>query len=90
MDLTAIQKKLSALRDRIRAEGRISEDAQAELKSLLELSLVTAREELTEAQTKLSGIMALKQANQNDTLTPDQIARLKIVEKTGTGSSAIH
>lgn len=90
MDLTYIQKKLSALRDRIRAEGKISESAQQELKALLEQSLMAAQDELSEAQAKLNGILSVKSANQNTPLTPEQIIRLKIVEKTGTGSSSIH
>jgi phage I-like protein len=90
MDLKLIQKKLSDLRDKIRAEGRISDANQAELKSLLEQSLMSAKEELLEAQSNLSTLMAVTSSNQNTPLTDEQIFRLKIIEKTGTGSSAIH
>lgn len=89
MDLKDIQQKLKELRDRIRAEGGISPDAENELRDLLNDTLATANEELTTIQDKLSATLALRAGNDN-TLTPEQKKRLSIVEKTGTGSAMVH
>lgn len=89
MDLKDIQQKLKELRDRIRAEGGISQDAENQLRDLLNDTLATANEELTTIQDKLSATLALRAGNDN-TLTPEQKKRLSIVEKTGTGSAMVH
>lgn len=89
MDLKDIQEKLKELRDRIRAEGCISETSEEELKSLLNNTVISAHDQLATIQTKLSATMAIRATNDN-ILTPDQKKRLSIVEKTGTGSNAVH
>ncbi len=89
MDLKEIQKKLKELRDRIRAEGNISDTSESELRSLLTDTLATANEELLQLQTKLSAALAVRAGNDN-ALTPDQKKRLRLVEKTGTGSEMVH
>ncbi len=83
MNTKFLHKKLSTLRDRIRAEGHVSPEIQAELYDLLEQSV-------TSPSALQTGIGSIKAANQNVPLNDDQIKRLKIVEKTGTGSSSIH
>jgi len=92
MDLKAIQAQLESLRNRIRAEGRLSSTCENELKSILENTLITANRELIDIQNKLTATMAMRAGNDNQTteLTEDQKKRLSILEKTGTGSTALH
>jgi len=89
MDLKDIQEKLKELRDRIRAEGCISETSEEELKALLSNTVISAHDQLATIQNKLGAAMAMRATNDN-ALTPDQKKRLSIVEKTGTGSNAVH
>ncbi|PZQ47379.1 MAG: hypothetical protein DI551_03540 [Micavibrio aeruginosavorus] len=89
MDLKDIQEKLKELRDRIKDEGRISAESEAALKNLLSNTLVTANDEIENIQNRLSATLAMRAGNDND-LTPEQKKRLRIIEKTGTGSTAVH
>lgn len=89
MDLKEIQQRLKELRDLIRAEGSVSPDNEARLKSILSDTLATANNELNTIQNKLNATMAMRAGNDN-ALSDEQKKRLRIVEKTGTGSQAIH
>jgi hypothetical protein len=89
MDIKDIQEKLKQLRDRIKDEGCISPAAELELKTILNDTLVSANNELSTIQERLSATMAMRAGNDN-TLSDDQKKRLRIVEKTGTGSHAVH
>ncbi len=89
MELKDIQARLQELRDRIRAEGRISPTAEEELKTLLNSTLITANNELSAIQGKIQYSM-IKRAGNDNVLTPEQKRRLSIIEKTGTGSQAVH
>lgn len=89
MDLKEIQKKLKDLRDRIRNDGCITPESQQELKSLLSDTLVTANDELTAIQQRLNTTLTLRAGNDN-VLSDEQKKRLRIIEKTGTGSHAVH
>ena len=84
-----IQKKLKLLRDRIKEDGHISPVAEQELNAILSDTLVTANAELSAIQNKLSATMAMRAGNDNE-LTTEQMKRLRIMEKTGTGSHAVH
>ncbi|MCB1530874.1 MAG: hypothetical protein H6853_05045 [Rhodospirillales bacterium] len=91
MDFKAIQDKLKNLRDRIRKEGRISEDNEQELKLLLHETLMSATDELNGLQGKLETLASQKIGNDNvSPLSEDQSARLSLIQKTGTGSASIH
>ncbi len=89
MDLKDIQQKLKELRDMIKADGHVSPAAEAQLKTILSDTLTTANVELNAIQTKLNATMAMRAGNDN-ALSEDQKKRLRIVEKTGTGSQAVH
>lgn len=89
MDMKDIQKKLKDLRDRIREEGSISHDSEKELRLILEDTLVSANSELNVIQMKLTTALSLRAGNDN-LLSDDQKSRLRIIEKTGTGSHAVH
>lgn len=87
MDLKSIHKQLKNLHDRIKKQGHMSVSDQQELQSLMKETINTASSEMTSIQTR----MGLKlSATATRPLTTEQIARLSIVEKTGTGSNLIH
>ncbi len=91
MDLKDIQKKLQTLRDRIRADGRISADSEEQLKNILNDTLNSAHQELSTIQNKLTATMSIRAGNDNQTkLSDDQKHRLRLMEKTGTGSDMVH
>ena len=89
MEMKDIQKKLKDLRDRIRDEGSISLDSEKELRLILEDTLVSANDELNVIQMKLTTALSLRAGNDN-ILSDEQKKRLSIIEKTGTGSYAVH
>ena len=89
MDLKDIQIKLKELRDRIKDEGGISEISEQELKAILNDTLLSANTELSTIQNRLNATMAMRAGNDN-VLSDDQKKRLRIIEKTGTGSYAVH
>lgn len=90
MDLKNIQDQLKELRDRIKDQGRISDTDEKELKSLIRQTLESANDELEGIQGRLKTLVAKHQANDNQKLSAEQQARLDLVEKTGTGSVAVH
>lgn len=92
MDFKDIQDKLKNLRDRIKAEGHISDSSEAELKAILDSTLLTADKEIKEIQNKITAQMAVRPGNDNHSpkLSEDQMRRLSIIEKTGTGSYVVH
>lgn len=91
MDFKDIQDKLKNLRDRIRAEGRITPDSEAELKEILSSTLVSADHEIKAIQNRISAQMETRAGNDNKpTLSEEQMRRLSIIEKTGTGSYVVH
>ena len=90
MDLKAIQKQLKKLHAKIKEQGHLSASDEQELKSLMQETLFTASSEIDNIQHRLRIQAACKNSNDDRPLSPDQIARLSIMEKTGTGSNAIH
>lgn len=91
MDFKDIQDKLKTLRDRIRAEGHITPESEAELKEILSSTLISADNEIKAIQSKITTQMAVRAGNDNKpNLTEDQLRRLSIIEKTGTGSYVTH
>lgn len=89
MDLKVIQQKLKELRDRIKTEGHISPRSEEELKALLSNTLVTANDEISTIKQRIDATMKMRAGNDNE-LTPEQVKRLRIIEKMGTGSACIH
>lgn len=91
MDLKNIQNQLKTLRDKIKDQGKISESDEKELKSLIRQTLESANNELEDIQGRLKNIVTQhSRANDNEHLTDEQKKRLSLVEKTGTGSIAVH
>ncbi len=89
MDLKDIQKKLKVLRDKIRADGCITPESENNLKNILNETLSSAHEELSSIQEKLTATMSMRAGNDN-ILSDDQKHRLRLMEKTGTGSLTVH
>lgn len=90
MNFKKIQGQLKLLRDRIKDQGAISADDEQELKSLIRQTLENANDELVDINTRLKSMTGADLANDNRNLSEEQKAKLDIVEKTGTGSVAIH
>lgn len=90
MDLKNIQNQLKELRERIKDQGRISDSDEKELKALIRQTLENANDELEGIQDRLQTLVEKHQANDNYKLSAEQKARLDLVEKTGTGSIAVH
>lgn len=88
MDLKRIQGQLKILRDRIKDRGEISDADEMELKRLIRATLQGANEELEGINGRLKKLTQHK-ANDN-ALSEEQKAKLAIMEKTGTGSCAVH
>lgn len=89
MDIKDIQAKLKELRDRIKSDGQITPQSEEDLKTILNDTLISANTELTALQGKLNARMAMQAGNDNG-LSEDQKKRLRIIEKTGTGSQTVH
>lgn len=89
MDIKDIQAKLKELRDRIKEDGHISANSEQQLKDILNDTLISANDELATIQKRLNTKMAMRAGNDN-ALSDDQKKRLRIIEKTGTGSLAVH
>lgn len=87
MDLKTIHKQLKNLHDKIKKQGHMSTSDQQELQSLMNETINTASYEMTNIQTRMGLKMS---ATTTRPLNAEQIARLSIVEKTGTGSNRIH
>lgn len=88
MDLKAIHKQLKTLHDKIKKQGHMSASDEQELKSLMSETLSTAGAEMNSIKTRLH--VQMSSAATNRPLSAEQIARLSLVEKTGTGSNLIH
>lgn len=91
MDFKDIQDKLKNLRDRIKAEGRITSSSEAELREILSDTLTSADQEIKSLQNRINTQLEMRAGNDNKPeLSEDQMRRLSIIEKTGTGSYVVH
>ena len=90
MDLKKVTQKLAQIRDIAREEGRLTKKEKEELKQLVAETITISQRNLK--GTNRSNIMPMPQKAENDNhqLTADQNFRLRLMEKTGTGSHAIH
>lgn len=80
MNIKKVTKKLSSVRDSIRAEGKISAETEEVLKSLITEPVTVNQSRFRTPQPQ----------NDNTPLTAEQKFRLRLMEKTGTGSTSIH
>jgi hypothetical protein len=80
MNLKKVTKKLTSVRDSIRAEGKMTDEAEEILKSLVNEPVTVNQRRFRTPQPD----------NDNQPLSPEQKFRLRLMEKTGTGSTSIH
>ncbi|MEM6811204.1 MAG: hypothetical protein AAF549_01930 [Pseudomonadota bacterium] len=83
MNLKKIAQKLSEIKDVVGENGTLNEQDRAELKAFIS-------EEATSLNDNKVVFMKPVAHNDNDPLTADQHFRLRLMEKTGTGSHSIH
>lgn len=89
MDLKKVTKKLSKVRDSIREKGGVTPEDEKALKELVNQTLSAAKKELATIPAKHAYERPVAH-NDNRPLSQDQRFRLSLVEKTGTGSTAVH
>lgn len=87
MNLKKVTQKLSKVRDSIRDNGKISAEDEKTLKSLIGDTINIAQSELP---NKMKNRHMPLPENDNTPLTTEQRFRLRLMEKTGTGSTSIH
>jgi hypothetical protein len=87
MNLKKVTEKLAEIRDNAKENGRLREEDRQALKSLVSETLTLAQGEL---KSPMSHYATPQAHNDNRELTADQHFRLRLMEKTGTGSAAIH
>lgn len=90
MKFRKINKALSDVRNNIRATGKVSEADRVKLESLLQQKITVAKEEIERTLPhKIMGRID-RPRNDNVPLTAEQRFKLRLMEKTGTGSNAVH
>lgn len=89
MNLKRITHKLSKIRDNTRENGSLSEEDVMLLKDLLGDTIALAHEDLKNLPKNISPYLPTPH-NDNSCLTTEQKFRLRLMEKTGTGSISIH
>lgn len=90
MNLKKVTQKLSKVRDSIRENGEITAEDEKTLKSLIGDTIGVAQENLPHLPKKITGRVMPSAENDNKPLTKDQKFRLRLMEKTGTGSKSVH
>lgn len=90
MNFKKVSKKLSQVCDSIRSDGRISEDDEQTLRSLLGDTITIDENDLAKLPTDMKNRNMPVPENDNTPLTSEQKFRLRLMEKTGTGSISIH
>lgn len=89
MNFKKINKALSGVRDNISASGKVTEADRQALQELVEETIQSSPAELRDLPRKITGRIGFPE-NDNAPLTAEQRYKLRLMEKTGTGSTAIH
>lgn len=90
MNLKKVTKKLAKVRDSIRENGEISAENEEILRSLIGDTINIAQSDLQNLPNKMINRQMPLPENDNTPLTSEQKFRLRLMEKTGTGSVSIH
>jgi len=90
MNIKKIAKKLSKIRDNSIDTDYISEEDKEDLLALVNETLIDADPSLQNETSKNIVPFLPMAENDNTKLTSDQKFRLRLMEKTGTGSASIH
>ena len=90
MNIKKIAKKLSKIRDNTLDNDYVSEDDKTDLLALVHDALIEEHPHLAEeARNNIVSLVPVA-GNDNKELSTDQKFRLRLMEKTGTGSSSVH
>ena len=90
LKLKKVTEKLSRVRDSICDKGAISPEDEAILRSLIGDTINIAQEDLQNLPNPMKARTMPLAENDNTPLSTEQKFRLKLMEKTGTGSVSIH
>lgn len=90
MNIKKLAKKLSKIRDNTMDNDYISKKDREDLLALVHDTLIDADPMLTDAPASNVVPYLPTADNDNKPLTSDQKFRLRLMEKTGTGSTSIH
>ena len=90
LKLKKVTEKLSKVRDSISDNGNISPENEQILKSLIGDTIDIAQKDLKKLPNSMRSRFMPMPENDNKELTTEQKFRLRLMEKTGTGSSSIH
>lgn len=90
MNLKKVTKKLCQVRDSLRDQNSISPEDEEILRSLIGDTINIAQEDLKHLPKNIKNRHMPSPENDNTPLTSEQKFRLRMMEKTGTGSISIH
>lgn len=90
MKLKKVTEKLSKVRENLCDKGSISKEDEEILRSLLGDTLNLAHEDLLKLPHSVRSRNMPMPENDNSLLTSEQKFRLRLIEKTGTGSMSVH
>ena len=90
MNLKKITKKLAQVRDNTREKGTISPEDEKILRSLIGDTISIAQSDLQKLPKRVQNRHMPVPENDNTPLTAEQKFRLRLMEKTGTGSHSVH
>ena len=90
LKLKKVTEKLSKVRDSVCENGSISAEDEEILRSLIGDTINIAQEDLQNLPNKVKTRTMPLAENDNTPLNKEQKFRLKLMEKTGTGSASIH
>ena len=89
MNIKKIAKRLSKIRDNHVDTDYVSEDDKTDLLSLVNDIIAEAQDKLPQQPKNITSYLPPAD-NDNKDLSSDQRFRLRVMEKTGTGSASIH
>lgn len=90
LKLKKVTEKLAKVRDSLTETTKISAENEEILKSLIGDTIDIAQEDLQNLPNAMRSRFMPTPENDNTPLTTEQKFRLRLIEKTGTGSSSIH
>ncbi len=90
LKLKKVTEKLAKVRDSLTDKTEISAENEEILKSLIGDTIDIAQKDLPSLPNSIRSRFMPKPENDNTPLSTEQKFRLRLMEKTGTGSSSIH
>ncbi len=90
MKFNAVQKKLNDFRKKMGEDHVISDEDREILQALVEETIAVSQDDLAKQPKKVNQFVIPHPENDNQTLSSEQKFKLRLMEKTGTGSQSIH